>query len=352
MKNNRKKSNPGKNLKPVAIWLYVCCAMIFIMALVGAITRLTGSGLSIAEWKPIMGALPPLHEAEWQRVFDLYKQTPEFQKVNSWMALGDFKRIFFWEWLHRLWGRLIGAVYAVPFFWFLLSKRLPRVLMPSFLMPLILGGAQGFMGWYMVQSGLIDEPAVSHYRLAAHLGLALLIYGLIFHLALRISVTQTEEAAQLAPLSKPVHRALFLVVVTMTWGAFTAGLDAGMLYNEFPLMGNYPWPPELSSWRSIFHEPASVQFTHRVLAVTTVFYILLLYAKTRSFHLEPRIARLFSALAVMAVVQATLGISTLLTGVALPLAVAHQAGGIIVLSLLIWLVYEIPHEKFSHPKKG
>lgn len=339
-------------MTPVAVWLYACCAAIFLMALIGAITRLTGSGLSIAEWKPVSGALPPLHEGEWQRVFDLYKQTPEFQKVNSWMALADFKRIFFWEWLHRLWGRLIGVVYALPFLWFLIRRRIPRVLLPSFILPLLLGGAQGFMGWYMVQSGLVDEPAVSHYRLAAHLGLALLIYGMIFHLALRISVAPAYEAAQLSPLQKPVRRALLLVIVTMVWGAFTAGQDAGMIYNEFPLMGAYPWPPELSSWRDIFQDPASVQFTHRVLAVTSVLYIFSVVLRSRSFHLEPRISGLFTALAVTAAVQAVLGVTALLTQLALPLAVAHQAGAIVLLSILIWLAYELPHENFSQPRKA
>lgn len=324
--------------------------MIFIMALIGAVTRLSGAGLSIAEWKPLTGALPPMDEAQWQRVFDLYKQTPEFQKLNSWMMLDDFKHIFFWEWLHRLWGRLIGVAYALPFFWFLLRKRLPRRLLPSFILPLLLGAMQGFMGWYMVQSGLIDQPAVSHFRLAAHLGLALFIYGLIFHLALRLGGTAPEEPAQLAPLCNPVRRALFLVILTMIWGAFTAGLDAGMIYNEFPLMGAYPWPPELVSWRSIFTDPASVQFMHRILAVTTVFYIMLVFLKTRHFYLESRIAALFSALALVAVIQAALGIATLLTQLALPLAVAHQAGAIILLSLLIRLVYEIPDKNFSAAK--
>lgn len=333
--------------RPVAIWLFSCAAAVFLMALIGAVTRLTESGLSIVEWKPVTGAIPPLNDAGWQAAFDAYRQSPQYQKVNAGMTLAEFKGIFFWEWLHRLWGRLIGILYAVPllFFW----KRLPRESRPAFLSVLALGFLQGFMGWWMVKSGLVDQPAVSHYRLAAHLMLAFLIYGCLLRLALAFSLSPEKDAAKAHPLRGMVRSTLILAAITMTWGAFTAGLDGGMLYNTFPTMNGYWLPPEMLQhkplWRGFLDEPAVVQFTHRVLALLLFAKIMLLSFRARRFHCPPRMADVFAALAVMAVAQVLLGIGALLTQVNIYLATAHQAGAMIVLALLVWLLHEIPHIK-------
>ena len=342
----KKKAGPPPK---IARWLFVCAASVFIMALIGAITRLTESGLSIVEWKPITGALPPLNPAQWDLEFGLYKKSPQFLKVNSGMTLAEFKHIFFWEWLHRLWGRVIvGIIYAVPLCWYWARGKIPGEAKPGFLFILCLGFAQGLMGWLMVRSGLNDQPAVSHYLLAAHLMLAFLIYASMFRLGLAFGIEPERDAGKLTRLRGWVQLTLLLAVTTMTWGAFVAGLRAGLLYNDsFPLMGKYLWPVEgftvQPPWLAFFAEPATVQFTHRVLAITTFCAILTLGARARAFHPPPRLQRVFTALVVMAFLQVGLGISTLISHVNIILATAHQAGALTVLTLLVWLLHEIPH---------
>ncbi|MGM0422416.1 MAG: COX15/CtaA family protein [Pseudomonadota bacterium] len=344
-----------KKTRPVAIWLYICAAAVFLMALIGAVTRLTESGLSIVEWRPIMGTLPPLNEAEWQRVFDLYKKIPEYQNQHHWMGLDDFKNIYFWEWLHRFWGRMIGLIYAIPFFYFLIRGRIPKIYRPSFWGFLFLGAAQAVMGWYMVRSGLVELTDVSHYRLAAHLGLAFVIFCLLFDMALKLSVPKTESAITLAPLRRWTVSAFCIVFVTMIWGAFVAGLNAGLVYNSFPLMGAYPWPGEgldmSPLWINLFENHAMVQFMHRLLAMVSVAVVLILVWKSRFFQMESRTSGLFGALAVMVVIQAGLGIATLLTQVALPLAVAHQAGAMLLIALLVWAHHETLPHSYSYDRK-
>lgn len=333
-----------KNAIPA--WLFTCAAAVFLMALIGAVTRLTESGLSIVEWKPVTGALPPTTPAAWLHEFALYKKSPQYLKVNHGMTLDEFKNIYFWEWLHRLWGRMIGLVYFLPFLWFLARKKLPRASLPQFTGILALGFLQGAMGWYMVKSGLVDQPAVSHYRLAAHLMLAFLIYACLFRLGLSFALRPELDAGKLTGIRRAVRGTLALAAVTMTWGAFTAGLRAGLLYNTFPTMGNHWLPPELFAhnpmWKAFFEEPATVQFTHRILAVLTFASILLLKKKADAFHPPRRLRNLLRALALMACVQVGLGISTLLTGVNIYLATAHQAGAMTLLALLVWLLHEIP----------
>lgn len=342
-----------KSTTPIAAWLFTCAAAVFLMALIGAVTRLTESGLSIVEWKPVTGALPPTTEALWEREFDLYKTSPQYQKVNRGMTLEEFKRIYFWEWLHRLWGRLIGLVYFVPFLYFLLRKRLPEESKRYFYGILALGFLQGGMGWYMVKSGLVDEPAVSHYRLAAHLMLAFLIYACLFRLGLSFAVRPDFDAAKLSKMRGLVRGTLALAAVTMTWGAFVAGLRAGLLYNTFPTMDGHWVPPELFQhrplWSAFFEEPAVVQFTHRVLAVLTFIKVVLLARKARAFHPPARVARVFRGLLVVAAAQVGLGVATLLTQVDIVLAVCHQAGALALLTLLVWLLHEIP---YVHWKKS
>ena len=325
--------------RAIGWWLLACAAMVFAMAVIGAITRLTGSGLSMVEWRPLIGALPPLNEAEWQRVFDLYRATPEYQKINAGMGLDAFKEIFFWEWFHRLWGRTIGLVFAVPFFWFWLTGRIARPLLPRLIGFLVLGGLQGLLGWFMVKSGLVDRPSVSHYRLAAHLGLAVLIYALLVWQAWELLVRPAPVAA--AGLRRHMLAATALVAVTMLWGAFVAGLDAGLAYNSFPLMDGRLLPPEAFSlvplWSNPFDNTALVQFHHRWLAIATAVAVLALWLRARS---APRpLGRAAGLAAGIAVAQVALGIATLLLEVPVALGAAHQAGALILLTALLWCLF-------------
>lgn len=327
--------------RPVARWLFLCALAVMLMALIGAVTRLTESGLSIVEWKPVAGALPPMNAADWQHEYDLYQQSPQGEIVNHGMSMEEFKRIFFWEWLHRLWGRMIGVIFALPllFFW----RRLPAQTRPAFLGLLALGFAQGGMGWYMVKSGLVDQPAVSHYRLAAHLTLAAVIY--IFMLRQSLQFCHAPAGGRDAPrLHRFALTAIGMVLVTLVWGAFTAGLDAGMLYNTFPTMDGHWLPPELAQhkpmWHAFFAEPAVVQFTHRVLAILTFCKLIALWALSRKLEVAPRVRKIAMAVGLMALVQVSLGISTLLSQVNIVLATAHQGGAFVVLGLLTWLIYE------------
>jgi cytochrome c oxidase assembly protein subunit 15 len=300
--------------------------MVFAMAVIGAVTRLTESGLSITEWKPVSGALPPLNAAQWQHEYDLYKQSPEYHARHSWMSLSDFKHIYFWEWLHRLWGRMIGLVYALPLLWFAAKKQVPAGYGWKFFGVLVLGASQGLLGWWMVKSGLVDRPSVSHFRLAAHLVLALLIFSCLWWLALGLkNKTRAPVTGKLLKLHGVA--ALLLLVATITWGAFTAGLHAGLLYNAFPLMDGNLTP---SGAPHPLTEPGWVQFAHRWLAVTTGLIILWLSWRVRDL-----------ALAAMVFVQIGLGISTLLSGVMLPLAALHQAGAIILLALTLRALHVI-----------
>src|SRR6516164_8495897 len=275
--------------RAVAAWLFICCSLIFAMVVVGGITRLTLSGLSITEWQPVVGVLPPLSAADWASQFAKYKEIPEYRAVHSGMSLDEFKAIYFWEYAHRLLGRLIALVYAVPLGWFWVRRWLPRRLIPALSGILLLGCAQGGLGWYMVESGLVDRPEVSQYRLVAHLALALAIYAAILWAAL--SVVRR-------PIPSPPPRArqgrvevgwrwaadaiLFFVAVTVLAGGFVAGTRAGLTYNTFPLMDGRLVPegydqlrPFILNW---FENMAAVQFNHRLLAVTTVIVIFLVWA--------------------------------------------------------------------------
>jgi len=343
-----------QKLKPVAAWLYFTAAAVFVMALIGAVTRLTESGLSMVEWRPLIGALPPLNDTEWERVFALYRDTSEYQLAHSWMELADFKKIFFWEWFHRLWGRVIGLIYAIPFFYFLFRGRIPQNLKPRFWGLLILGGLQAVMGWYMVQSGFVDRTDVSHYRLAAHLGLAFVIFGALLALAMTVSLPRVQNAAPPQSLSKPVLGALILSFITITWGAFVAGSDAGLIYNEFPMMGSGLFPAEgwaLSPvWLNGFENHATIQFLHRWLAIGTVLYISWLWYIARKLPRPGRANAARHTVLCFAWLQAGLGVSTLLSQVWMPLAVMHQAGALSVFGALVWFLFEVKgYKDVSNP---
>lgn len=342
---NRKKA------KAVAFWLFGCCGLVFAMILIGAITRLTESGLSIVEWRPLTGALPPLNEEGWRRMFALYQTSPEFHQKHFWMDLEDFKQIFFWEWFHRLLGRLVGAAYALPFLFFLIKGWIPKDRILKLLGIFLLGGAQGFMGWFMVKSGLVDLPSVSHYRLAAHLSLALLIFVLMFWQGLVFLTPEGRNRAEPprdAALLCHGWIALAFVFVTMLWGALTAGLDAGLVYNDtFPWMGETWIPEEVWArnpvWLSFFENHAGVQFVHRWLALATLVAVAGFAGHALA---KKRAGRLYLAILVVVIVQAGLGIWTLFSHVALSVAVMHQGGAVVLLSLIVAALYALrPFQK-------
>ena len=324
--------------KAVVTWLYACCTLVLMIVIVGAITRLTNSGLSMVEWRPLLGIFPPLNDAEWNRVYELYKASPEFEKKHFWMGLEDFKQIFFWEWFHRVLGRLIGLVFALPLLYFAITKKIPKGYGLKFTGLLILGGLQGLMGWYMVKSGLIDQPYVSHYRLAAHLSLAFLVFSLLLWCALSIRATYKHDVkGSLNPLYTHTWLSLGFLIVTIFWGAYVAGLDAGLIYNEsFPMMGGQWIPPDINQyspyWINFFETPSGVQFIHRWLAIATVMITLSLYihAFTKGIY------HWFNqALGFMVLTQFSLGLATLLSNVYVPIAVLHQTGALILLGLMI-----------------
>ncbi len=320
--------------RAVAVWLFTCCALVFAMVVVGGVTRLTHSGLSITEWEPIVGTLPPRSDADWADAFFRYRATPEFRQVNPGMDLGAFKRIFWWEYAHRLLGRAIGVAFLLPYLWFLVRHRVPRGYAGALGAIFALGGLQGALGWYMVQSGLVDDPRVSHLRLTAHLGLAFLIFGAMFWVALSLLRPRptTAGSPELRRLAGQLAGLVFLMVLA---GGLVAGIRAGFAYNTFPLMNGNWVPPEilmLEPWyRNFTNNMATVQFDHRLLAATLALLVPWFVWRTHRTADIPaparRAADLFLALLV---VQITLGIATLLLVVPLTLAAAHQAGAVLL----------------------
>ena len=307
------------------------------MVVVGGITRLTHSGLSIVEWQPIVGTLPPLSETAWQETFAKYQLTPEYQQVNKGMSLAEFKGIFWWEYFHRLLGRLIGVVFLVPLLWFMARRSIPPGYAGKLFGIFVLGGLQGAMGWYMVQSGLVDDPRVSQFRLTAHLGLAFAIFAAMFWVALTLVHPQRVPVASPAQRSARSlsHWLVALVFVMALTGGFVAGIRAGFAYNTFPLMNGHLVPPELFViepwWRNFFWNMATVQFDHRLLAWLLALLVPLLWWKLRRTDGLPARARagghvLFALFAV----QVALGIVTLLLVVPVAFAAAHQAGAVLV----------------------
>ena len=333
----------GAAPRPVAVWLFTCAGMVVMMMLIGAITRLTESGLSMVEWRPLIGAWPPTNEAEWQRVFALYRDTSEYQLANAGMGLPEFKTIFWWEFIHRFWGRMIGIVFAVPFVVFLLLKKIPRPLIPHLIALFVLGGLQGVIGWWMVKSGFVDRTDVSQYRLTVHLGLAFGILGYLLWVALDIVAAHRLRVPD--GLRSQARLTLGVIALTVLAGGLVAGLNAGLTYNTWPLMdGDFvpdgifeqsPW------WLNPFENVAAVQFNHRILAYISVGGILWLWFSVRRARTASR-ARLASGLlAAMAFAQVILGIATLLLAVPLPLAVLHQAGAATLFTLAVWTVHEL-----------
>ena len=330
--------------RQIAVWLLICCAMIFAMVVLGGVTRLTGSGLSMVEWDPVFGFVPPLNQGEWEVVFEKYKASPEYQKINVGMDLDGFKGIYWFEFTHRVLGRGIGMVFLLPFLWFLIRRRIDRPLVPKLVTMFVLGGLQGLMGWYMVKSGLVDRPHVSQYRLTAHLALAFAIYAYILWVALDL-LTGGRRDDGTAPGAVGLRRFLWTVTglacITILSGGFVAGLKAGFAYNTFPLMGDRLIPGGMFYQepliRNFFENITTVQFNHRVLAVTTFLGICALWWAARRPALSGATRVGFHVLLLAGVIQVALGISTLLMHVPIPLAAAHQAGALLVLTVLVYL---------------
>ncbi|MEO8143901.1 MAG: COX15/CtaA family protein [Betaproteobacteria bacterium] len=319
--------------RAVSAWLFVCAAFTFAMVVVGGITRLTESGLSIVEWQPLIGALPPLSQADWEALFARYRETPQYQKVFSEIGLEGFKSIFWWEYAHRLLGRVIGLVFLLPLLYFLCRKSLSRSMAWKLAGLFVLGGLQGAMGWYMVQSGLVDDPRVSHLRLTAHLGLALLIFSVELWLALDILNSGNKRCATF-PLV-----VLGLVFLMALSGGFVAGLRAGHAYNTFPLMNGQLVPPETFMlepwWRNFFWNVATVQLAHRTIFWLLLVLVPLLWWQARSTQAKIAAHHLLG----MFLIQASLGISTLLLSVPVPLAAMHQAGAVLLLATALWTAH-------------
>lgn len=321
-----------QNKTLISNWLFFTAFMVFTMAVIGAITRLTESGLSMVEWRPLIGTLPPLSAEEWERVFNLYRETPEYQKKNFGMTIDEFKIIFFWEWFHRLWGRLIGIVYALPLLYFWIRKQIPEGFHGKLLIGLVLGGLQGLMGWYMVKSGLVDRPSVSHYRLAAHLSLAFVIFSYLLWIGLSLRSISPRPSS----FCKKRHgwTALALLSITIIWGAFTAGLDGGLIYNSWPMMGPHWIPPEVKDVFSVATNPAAVQFFHRWIAIFAALFTLAFAWRLKSY-----------GLGAMVVIQVGLGIVTVISQVHLHTAATHQAGAFILIGLMIYNLKRLHQNK-------
>lgn len=328
----------------VGTWLFTVAGMVLVMIGLGGATRLTGSGLSIMEWAPLMGTLPPLTETEWERLFALYKQIPQFALVNADFALADFKGIFWLEWFHRFWGRALGLAFLVPFVWFWVKGHIAQRLVPRLLVLFVLGGLQGFVGWFMVASGFFpDATTVSAYRLVIHLGLALVLYGAILWTALNVVLGPARAPLAVRRTHLLAAATCGLVAMTILAGGFVAGIRAGLTYNTFPLMDGQLIPAGYAELRpfilNLTENVAAVQFNHRLLATITMLSALATVAVGLrvSSQLLPR--PFLYALAAAVVGQYALGIATLLHVVPVGLGTAHQVGAVLVLSAALVLLH-------------
>jgi cytochrome c oxidase assembly protein subunit 15 len=332
--------------RQVGVWLLFCCTLVFAMVVVGGITRLTHSGLSMVEWEPLVGAVPPLDQQQWEQVFGQYQATPEYQKVNLGMSLDEFKGIFWWEYFHRLLGRAIGVAFFVPLAWFVVRNKIDGKLALKLAGIFLLGALQGAIGWYMVKSGLVDDPRVSQFRLTAHLGVALLIFALMLWTALDLLAHQiaTHDTARrrLGYFAAVLVVLVFLMALS---GGFVAGIHAGFAYNTFPLMDGHVVPPGIFMldpwWSNLFSNMVTVQFNHRMIAWLLMLLVPAFWIVAGRVVLPPRTRLATHALLGMLFLQVSLGISTLLLGVPIALAAAHQGGAVLLLSAALWSTHEL-----------
>lgn len=336
--------NPYQDLndKLIARWLFICAVVIFGMILLGGVTRLTDSGLSMVEWNPLMGIIPPLSQHDWQELFLKYQQFPEYQKINLGMTLGEFKVIFMYEYLHRVLGRLIGLLFFIPFVYFYFTRRISPQLLPKLLLMLFLGGCQGLMGWYMVKSGLIDVPHVSQYRLTAHLGLAIVIYSLIIWTALGLV---NKTSAQPTGLGKPACLLSGLIFLMILSGGLVAGTRAGYAYSTWPLMGDSFIPAGLyamsPAWLSAFENITTIQFNHRMFAYFIAVFLVVFSVVALRKKISNRVRIGIYSMLFLLLVQITLGISTLVFYVPVAIAAAHQIGAVALLTATLFVSHSL-----------
>ncbi|MCF8468893.1 MAG: COX15/CtaA family protein [Sneathiella sp.] len=333
-------------------WLALVALLVFAMIVLGGVTRLTNSGLSMTDWKPITGWLPPLSHEAWMAEFERYKAFPEYQKINHGMTLSEFQGIYAFEFAHRLLGRVIGVAFFVPFVIFLLMGKIRREMAPRLMLLFALGGLQGAMGWFMVKSGLVDNPDVSHYRLTAHLALASLIYAVILW---TIFDLLRPPYAGYAEAHRTVRRSalllLALIALQIVIGGFVAGLNAGFIYTDWPLMGGSFLPDDMFDLAPLYHNflenPGTVQFTHRMAGYAIAIMSIWLYLVSRGRDISYPARLGIAGLVTMVFIQVFLGIVTLLYVVPVPLGAAHQAGGMLVLSFALFVVHELSVERGS-----
>ena len=346
--NASARMNDGDR-RNVAAWLLVCAALVFAMVVVGGVTRLTHSGLSIVEWQPLVGTVPPLSQADWETSFAKYRETPEFRLVNFDMTLEGFKRIFWWEYVHRLLGRVIGLVFLFPFLWFLVRGKLDRPLTWQLAGVFVLGAAQGALGWYMVKSGLVEDPRVSHFRLTAHLGVALAIFAAELWIALRLLDARPGAVSRSA---LALSAAIFAMALA---GGMVAGLRAGSAYNTFPLMNGHLVPPEILVlepwWRNFLYNMATVQFVHRAIAWVLIAWVPWFWWRTLSSPLDSRQRLACHLLLAVLVLQVALGIATLVLKVPVTLAAAHQAGAVLLLGVSLLVASELRSPRAPAPSR-
>ena len=340
LENKQLQTSSRKTNKAIIIWLLTGCLLIFVMVAIGGLTRLTHSGLSMVEWN-LFGSNPPSSQTDWEVLFSKYKQYPEYQLVNFNFSLEEFKSIFYWEYGHRMFGRLIGLIFIIPFFWFLFQKKITKTLMPKLVLLLFMGGFQGLIGWYMVKSGLKADPDVSHYRLALHLTTAFLTFAYTFWVALGLIYPNSKGSSN--SLKKWFQLLFPLVVVQIIWGAYVAGLNAGKVYNTWPKMGE-KWIADgvsaMQPWYLNFIEGlAGVQFVHRYLAYAVVVLILVLFLKVRKMQLSSSQKWGLNSLAIAVCIQFTLGIVTLLYAVPVSLGLLHQLGAFLLLGTVVFSLH-------------
>lgn len=338
-----------KQNKAVIYWLLSGCVLVFIMVVVGGITRLTNSGLSMTDWHLVTDTFPPLTEEKWEKAFEAYKQFPEYQKINQYQEGGfhisDYKYIYFWEWFHRFIGRIIGLVFIIPFVYFLIRKKLDKSTIQKCCVLLGMGALQGFFGWFMVKSGLVDDPDVSHFRLALHLTFAFITFAYTLWVAL--DLIYPERNSVILPLRKIARIALILLIVQIIYGGFVAGLNAGLIHNHWPLMSDGQFfhesiALEKESWLLRFTEGKSgVQFVHRTMAYVVVGLILYLFFQSKKYSVTSTQQKGLKTLVLIVFIQFTLGVLTLLLHVPLWLGLAHQVMAFFLLTAMTFTLHRL-----------
>ena len=316
------------------------------MVVIGGITRLTHSGLSMVEWNPILGSMPPTSDADWQIPFEKYKQTPEYQVINNQFSLEEFKSIYWWEYTHRFLGRTIGVIFLIPFFYFWLKKRFDKPLLKKMFVLLLLGALQGVLGWYMVYSGLQKEPHVSHYRLAAHLISAFTVFGFTFWYALDLIYPNRSEKNDHSKKVKRYAKIMFgFIVLQIIYGAFVAGLKAGLFYNTFPRMGRSFMPETVTAyepfWKNFLENPAGVQFIHRCIAFVVAIFVLFVWEHARTIQLTPLQRKASDFLLAVVGIQFLLGVFTILYAVPVIMGVLHQTGAFFLFASALFFIHSL-----------